>query len=113
MDKKKLMIGAVAAATLALSGGTAYAAQQHAVTQNPAQMQATQQAAPQTNNTQANSNVQQGDQTSPDKPGQAEKPDQAEKTESKGPDTDNIQQGGGNQVEDGQPDHPGAPETGE
>lgn len=114
MDKKKLMIGAVAAATLALSGGTAYAAQQHAVSQNPAQMQATQQqAAPQTNNTQANSNVQQGDQASPDKPGQSEKPDQAEKAESKGPDTDNIQQGGGNQVEDGQPDHPGAPETGE
>jgi len=47
-------------------------------------------------------NIQQGDQTAPDKPGQAEE------QEAKGPDRDSIQQGGCNQVEDGKTDLPGA-----
>jgi hypothetical protein len=65
-------------------------------------MQATQKPA-QTENTMADpDNIQQGDQTSPDKPGQAEG------QEAKGPDTDDIQQGSGNQVEDGKPDLPGS-----
>jgi hypothetical protein len=66
------------------------------------QTHAAQQSA-QAENTKADpDNVQQGDQSSPDKPGQAEE------QEARGPDRDNIQRGGGNQVKDGKPDLPGA-----
>ncbi len=69
-------------------------------------MQATQQPAEAENTKADPDNSQQGDLTSPDKPGQAEE------QEAKGPDQDNIQQGGGNQVEDSKPDLPGAAEDG-
>jgi uncharacterized protein HemX len=39
---------------------------------------------------------------------QAQRTQQAEEQEAKGPDRDSIEQGGGNQVEDGKPDLPGA-----
>jgi hypothetical protein len=79
------------------------AQQQGTAQQHGSAVQTTQQA----ENTKADpDNVQQGDQTSPDKPGGAEE------REAKGPDRDNVQQGGGNQVEDGKPDLPGAAEDG-
>ena len=70
-----------------------------------AQAAAPAQPAQQAENTKADpDNIQQGDQTSPDKPGQARE------QEANGPDRDNIQQGAGNQVQDGKPDVPGATE---
>lgn len=97
MDKRKLL--AVAAVPAVLAFGALGFAQQGNAQQNSSATQTTQQA----ENTKADpDNIQQGDQTSPDKPGQAEE------QEAKGPDRDNIQQGGGNQVEDGKPDLPGA-----
>lgn len=96
MDSKKLM--AIAAVPVMLAFGALGFTQQGNAQNNSAtsQSQTTQQA----ENTKADpDNVQQGDQTSPDRPGQTEE------QEAKGPDRDNnIQQGGGNQVEDGKPD---------
>jgi hypothetical protein len=100
VDKRKLM--AMAAVPAVLTFGALGFASQQGSAQHSSQMSATQQSA-QAENTKADpDNIQQGDQTSPDKPGQAEE------QEAKGPDQDNIQQGGGNQVEDGKPDLPGA-----
>ncbi|MBA2345115.1 MAG: hypothetical protein H0V83_08540 [Rubrobacter sp.] len=97
MDKKKLLAVAAVPAVLAF-GAFGFAQQQNAAQASPSGQ------AQQAENSAADpDNIQQGDQTSPDKPGQAEE------QEAKGPDTDNIQQGGGNQVEDGKPDLPGAP----
>ncbi len=100
MDKRRLM--AIAAVPAVLTFGALGFASQQGSAQHSPQSQATQQSA-QAENTKADpDNVQQGDQTSPDKPGQAEE------QEARGPDRDNVQQGGGNQVEDGKPDLPGA-----
>lgn len=101
MDKRKLLAAAAVPAVLAF-GALGFTQQQGAAQQGGAAPQA--QAVQQAENTAADpDNIQQGDQTTPDKPGQAEE------QEAKGPDTDNVQQGGGNQVEDGKPDLPGAP----
>lgn len=98
MDKRKLLAVAAVPAVLAF-GALGFAQQQGTAQQNSSATQMSQQA----ENTKADpDNIQHGDQTSPDKPGQAEE------REAKGPDRDNIQQGGGNQVEDGKPDLPGA-----
>ncbi len=104
MDKRKLMAIAAVPAVLAL-GALGFTSQQGSAQHNAA---AQTRMAQQAENTKADpDNIQQGDQTSPDKPGQAEE------QEAKGPDRDNVQQGGGNQVEDGKPDLPGAAESGE
>lgn len=98
MDKRKLMAIAAVPAVLAF-GALGFTQQGNAQNNSASQAQMAQQA----ENTKADpDNIQQGDQTSPDKPGQTEE------QEAKGPDQDNIQQGGGNQVEDGKPDLPGA-----
>lgn len=109
MDGRKLLAIAAVPAVMAF-GALGFASQQGTAQPNgsatqaqPAQAQSSQQA----ENTKADpDNIQQGDQTSPDKPGQAEE------QEARGPDRDNIQQGAGNQVEDGKPDLPGAAEAG-
>ena len=98
MDKRKLMAMAAVPAVLTF-GALGFAQQQGTAQHNGSAAQTSQQA----ENTKADpDNIKQGDQTSPDKPGQGEE------QEAKGPDRDNIQQGGGNQVEDGKPDLPGA-----
>lgn len=112
MDIKKTLAVAAVPAVLVL-GALGFTSQQGAAQQNGSTPQAltapaTAEAQPaqQAENTKADpDNIQQGDQTSPDKPGQAEE------QEAKGPDRDNIQQGAGNQVEDGKPDVPGAAEV--
>jgi hypothetical protein len=99
MDRRRFLAVAAVPAVLAF-GALGFAQQQGTAQQNTAALQMTQQA----ENTKADpDNIQQGDQTSPDKPGQAEE------QEARGLDRDKIQQGGGNQVEDGKPDLPGAP----
>ena len=104
MDSKKLFAVAAVPAVMAF-GALGFASQQgHAQPNSASQTQAvTQKAkAPQAENTKATDtdNVQQGDQTSPDKPGKAEV------KEASGPDKDNIQQGGGAQVQQGDQNAP-------
>lgn len=97
MDKRKLLAVAAVPAVLAF-GALGFARQQGVAQQGGSAVQMAQQA----ENTKTDpDNIQHGDQTSPDKPGQAEE------REARGPDRDSIQQGGGNQVEDGKPDLPG------
>ena len=112
MEIKKILAVAAVPAVMAF-GALGFAAQQGTAQPNGSATQAqaaqvqTAQATAQAENTKADpDNIQQGDQTSPDKPGQAEE------KEANGPDRDNIQQGAGNQVEDGKPDQPGAAEPG-
>ncbi len=118
MNKKKLVIGAVAAALLSVGGLSAMAVAESPTTEHGSSTQQADNTKTDTDNIQ----LQQGDQTGPDKPGQAKEqeakgpdtdniqlqqgdqnaPDnagQAEEQETNGPDTDNVQQG--NQTEDG------------
>lgn len=103
MDGKKILAIAAVPAVMAF-GALGFASQQGTAQPNSS---ATQAQTAQAENTKADpDNIQQGDQTSPDKPGQAEE------QEARGPDRDNIQQGAGNQVEDGKLDVLGAAEPG-
>jgi hypothetical protein len=104
VDRMKLM--AIAAVPAVLTFGALGLASQQGSAQHSSQMQATQQSARAENTKADPDNIQQGDQTSPDKPGQAEEQG------AKGPDQDKIQQGGGNQVENGKRDLSGAAEDG-
>ncbi len=99
MDGKKILAIAAVPAVMAI-GALGFTSQQGTAQPNSAatQAQTVQQAATKSDP----DNIQQGDQTSPDKPGQAGE------QEAKGPDKDNVQQGAGNQVQDGKPDVPGA-----
>ena len=109
MDGKKILTIAAVPAVMAF-GALGFASQQGTAQPNGSATQAQAahvQTAQQAENTKADpDNIQQGDQTSPDKPGQAEE------QEANGPDRDNIQQGAGNQVQDGKPDQLGATEPG-
>jgi hypothetical protein len=100
VDTRKLM--AIAAVPAVLIFSALGFASQHGSAQHSSRAQATQQSAQAENIRADPDNIQQGDRTSPDKLGQAGK------QEARGPDRDDIQQGGGNQVEDGKPDLPGA-----
>lgn len=98
MDKRKIMAILAVPAVLTM-GGLGFAQQSTANNGAPAsQPPITQQAESTKTDTDS---IQQGDQTSPDRPGQAEE------RESSGPDTDNIQQG-----DQTSPDSPGQAENG-
>jgi hypothetical protein len=107
-DRKKLLAAMAVPAVLALGGGTALAQSAHsnAAASSGAGLahQQSMSAGIQAENTKADpDNIQQGDQTSPDKPGQSGE-------EAKGPDTDNLQQGPGQQVQQGSQAAPDTPD---
>jgi hypothetical protein len=89
MNRKKVVVGTLAAALLAVGGFSAMA-----VAESPT----TEQGSSQAENTKTdpdNIQLQEGDQNAPDNAGQAEE------QETNGPDTDNVQLQEGNQTEDG------------
>ena len=113
MDTRKFLAVGAVPAVMAL-GALGLTSHQSSAQPNTApQTQTTAQQAktqPAENKGTDTDNVQQGDQTSPDKPGQAEQ------KEADGPDKDNVQQGPGAQVQQGDQNAPdnqgGAAESG-
>ncbi|MBX6762058.1 MAG: hypothetical protein K6T51_04855 [Rubrobacteraceae bacterium] len=100
MDRKKLLAAMAVPAVLALGGGTALAQATHNTSAaSSGQVSAAQQQAHQENTKADPDNVQQGDQKGPD--GIEHAGEKAESGEVKGPDRDNLQQGPGQQLQQG------------